>query len=83
MKILNQHFLKNMIFFQLLYQEPFLNSLFLEYALLKKYYYKLDGDGELNEFLIYVLPYIGLFIGAGLSFFNWFKRNETILIKEL
>jgi len=55
-------------------------SFFGIYALLKKYYYKLDGDEELNEFLIYFLPSIGLFIGAGLSFFNWFKKNETILI---
>ena len=64
------------------------------YALLKKYYYKLDGDEELNEFLTYIpfinsdnildnlfiIPSIGLFIGAILSFFDWFKKNETILI---
>jgi hypothetical protein len=64
------------------------------YALLKKYYYKLDGDEELNEFLTYIpfinsdnildslfiIPSIGLIIGAVLSFFDWFKKNETILI---
>ena len=64
------------------------------YAILKKYYYKLDGDEELNEFLtyipfinsdnildnLYIIPSICLFIGAVLSFFDWFKKNETILI---
>lgn len=68
-------------------------SFFGIYALLKNYYDKLDGDEELNQFLTYIpfinsdnilniifyLPSIGLLIGAGLSFFDWFKKDETIL----
>ena len=44
------------------------------------YFKELDGDGELNESIIFYVPLIGLFIGALLSFFDWFKKNGIILI---
>ena len=57
------------------------------YFLIKKYYNELDGEAFLINYnplgfekLIFSLPSIGLLIGAGLSFINWFKENKTILI---
>lgn len=47
---------------------------------IKDYFKELDGDGELNESIIFYVPLIGLFIGALLSFFDWFKKNGIILI---
>lgn len=80
---LKSEFSKKYDFFSLVLSRAILKfSFFGIYALLKKYYYKLDGDinSDIILEIIFYLPSIGLLIGAVLSFFDWFKKNETILI---
>jgi hypothetical protein len=46
---------------------------------IKEYYDKLEGNGKLNEKLIYYSPVIGLLMGGLFSYSDYFKKNYTIL----
>ena len=52
----------------------------INYLINDYYDNELSGDGKLNQSLIFYVPLIGLFIGAILSYFKWFRKNITTLI---
>lgn len=52
----------------------------INYLINDYYDNELGGDGKLNQSLIFYVLLIGLFIGAILSYFKWFRKNITTLI---
>ena len=46
---------------------------------IKDYYKELEGNGKLDEKLIYYFPVVGLLMGGVFSFCDCFKKNYTIL----
>lgn len=48
--------------------------------LINDYYDELEGDEKLNEYIISYIPLFGLFIGAILSNFKWFRMKNWVVI---
>jgi len=48
--------------------------------LINDYYDELEGDEKLNEYIISYIPLFGLFIGAILSNFKWFRTQNWVVI---
>ena len=46
---------------------------------IKDYYKELEGNGKLDEKLIYYSPVVGLLMGGLFSYFDCFKKNYAIL----